>query len=81
MDAGEPAGGQQSIDDMENLMHTEVRTEGLAPFYADPFERHAEEGDPDAEGLAGNSHMSTCSSSGCCLASWSPCEGIRRSLM
>lgn len=34
--AGEPAGGRQSIDVVEKLMHTEGRTEGLAPFYVDP---------------------------------------------
>ena len=34
--AGEPAGGQPSINVVEKLMKTEGRTDGLAPFYVDP---------------------------------------------
>ena len=34
--AGEPAGGQPSIDVVEKLMRTDGRTDGLAPFYVDP---------------------------------------------
>ena len=38
--AGEPAGAKPSIDAVEKLMHTEGRTEGLAPFYVDPSSGH-----------------------------------------